>query len=171
MYTALRLYPGNYDGTDEHIYPTEAVRQRFTEMRKAVSTDRKELSKFLKAVDYSIGLQTDILQIKIYPNINVYLRLAEAFNWNLYRDVNYAYAAVLYPPEEIKRRVVRQYPNMSMIGICGRLKKAIGYDLETLKDTIMYGERRCSMCYGHLMFYLKKLEIAGGVHDPLDLEE
>lgn len=172
MYKALRLYPGNYDGADEHVYITDAVRKRFNDMRKSVNTDRKELLKFLKAIDYRLELQTDILKIKLLPNIDVYLRLAEAFDWDLSRDVNYAYANVLYPPEEIKRRIVRQYPDVAhMLGMCGRLKRKIGYDLETLRDTIMYGEKRCSMCYGHLMFFLKKLEIAGGVHDPLDLEE
>lgn len=172
MYKAVRIYPGNYDGMKEHLHITGSIRERFKELRQTVNRDKHAYGVFVHAMNYDIDGMSAITQLKCYPTIDVYLRIAEMFEWDLSRDVNYAYAEVLYPPEDIIRRcrrVIVDTPHLNILsyGIQG----IIGYDLPTIMDTLTYGKLRCSMCYGKMMLYVSDQERAQGYADALDLEE
>lgn len=172
MYRAIRLYPGNYDGMKEHLLITEGVKYRFNALKEAVKHDRGAYGDFTRAMNYSLEGIMAITQLKCYPTLDIYLKLAEVFSWNLSRDVNYAYAEVLYPPEELIRRcrrVITDTPHLNILSYT--IQGKIGYDLPTIADTLTYGKWRCSMCYGRLMLYVRERERLMQYHDALDFEE
>lgn len=172
MYKASRIYPGNYDGMKEHLYITSSIRERFRLLRASVNTDKSAYATFVHAMDYDIEGMSVITQLKCYPTIDRYLRLAEAFEWDITRDVNYAYAEVLYPPEDIIRRCRRVIADTRHLNILSyTIQGIIGYDLPTIADTLTYGKWRCSICYGKLLQYVQSQEREKQYADVLDIEE
>ena len=172
MYRSARLYPNNYDGLREHLYVTQSVKARIRGLRQELNRHSIKFNEFAAMMDYSVRGVMNIINVRYYPFIKTYLRIAELMEWKLARDVNYCYAQVVYLPDEIRRRVMRLFPiTKTLNGACFLLEREIGWDIATLKHTVLYGKRRCSVCYGMMMHYIMKQERVKGYPDALDLEE
>lgn len=147
-YRAMELYPKRLAKT-EMLYETQAVKYRLKQIAPVL----------MRGLGHVWTLD---------------LYLTEALNhgWDLSRDINYCYANVIYPPEEIKRRIRRLYTGRGYSHVIEvELSDEISYCAPTIYSTISYGVLRTVHVYGSLMTYIAKCEQSLGYSDALNFED
>ena len=177
MYPAIKLYPkrtGSAKGykTYEMLALTYHTIERLDSMKQGLY----EHSLSIEGLSYYLHMDRrnviNLITRRQNPSLEGYLKLSEVFDWDLSRDVNYAYAMVMYPPAEIKRRLQRVFSLSLTLKSIASFFCIHGYgEITMIYDSMTYGYYRNSRVYASVMRKLALYEKLLGYSDALRFEE
>ena len=162
----------------EELYMSKSVTRRLRRLRYQIDYSGftvADLARYLRSLHFKCNpahIRNWYSGIQ-HPSLAIYLTLAGIFNWDLSRDVNYAYANVLYTPSDIKSRLLRIFggnmPLRSIIKILSAQSSNKGH-WYYVEHSLSYGIHRSLKLYGKYMRLISIFEQALGFADALDFE-
>lgn len=175
-YPALKLYPYREPNARERIYITDSVQTRLRYIRRYIkdgNISRRELARRIECNDTTINRL--VKSEYEYPALTTYLALMKYFGFDLSRDVNYCYAMVFYPPEEIKYRARRIiFPRARKCGRwsgCVNISEATGDAAQNVSSAMNYSRNREVSVYARTMLYISRQERLRGYDNAMIFED
>ena len=108
-----------------------------------------------------------------YYRLTDYIYAGNLKGWDLSRDVNYLYAKIIYPPEDIRRRIRRVCNDPD--ALWGDMYEALGALLnvhpKSIPVSICYAKTGCFYVYSTVMQYLSRKENKLHYDDAIQLED
>ena len=156
----------------QNLIVTRGVIERLDSLRISLYVKYKGVQRGARLMGMTRVYLYNLMRGERTPSLDVYLKLAKVFDWDLSRDVNYAYAMVMYPPAEIKRRLQRVFSLSLTLKSIASFFCIHGYgEITMIYDSMTYGYYRNSRVYASVMRKLALYEKLLGYSDALRFEE
>lgn len=168
MYKALLYYPKARQKYYEHLVLTDyasRIIKKFWVYLDTNGINNTAAGKLLSCTGCHIGRYRNLVEV---PTLEKYFRIKEILKIaKTRRDINYAYAEIVYPPYEIIGRLQRLLKTWKNTVGYTALSRILHMREQSIEAAVKYTSERSPNKYAQVMFWIADEEHRRGYSDAL----